>query len=135
VASRDGSGKPVVMPKGRPDAARTYSYTPPADQAEHYDGWSARSISVDGRYVSVGWNGTDPSRHLDSFAVIDTVANNVVRLPTTGAISSVHFFADGTALVRLASGQLLLVDRQFTVLDQVTEPAVVREFPLLRYVP
>jgi hypothetical protein len=135
LATTDGSGNPIVMPKGSPGTARRYTYAPPADEAEHYDGWSVRSVSAGGRYVSVGWNGTDPSRNLGSFAVVDTVTSKVVTLPVTGAVSSVRFLADGTALVRLASGQLVLLDQQFTVLDRATEPASVRDLPLLKYVP
>jgi hypothetical protein len=135
LAATDGNGGPIVMPKGSPGTARKYTYTPPADEAEHYDGWSARSVSVDGRYVSVGWNATDPSRNLGSFAVVDTVASKVVTLPVTGAVSSVHFQADGTVLVRLASGQLVLLDQHFTVLERATEPAAVHNLLLLKYLP
>jgi hypothetical protein len=134
LATSDSSGNRVVMPKGNPGAARRYSYTPPADEAVHWDGWGVRSVSLDGRYVSVGWVGTDPSRHLESFAVVDTVTSKVVTLPVTGTVSSVHFLADHTVLVRLFGGQLVLLDQQFTVLDRTTEPASVRNLPLLRYV-
>ena len=135
LATRDISGTPIVMPKGSPGAARRYSYTPPADEAARWDGWGVRSVSIDGRNVSVGWIGTDPSRHLESFAVVDTVTSKVVTLPVTGAVSSVHFLADRTVLVRLAGGQLVLLDQQFTVLDRTTEPASVQNLPLLKYVP
>jgi hypothetical protein len=134
LATVNGDGKPIVMPKGKPGAARPYAYTPPADQAEHYDGWSARSVSVDGRYVAVGWNGTDPSRQLGTFAVVDTRTGAVVNLPVQGDVSSVHFLADGTVLVRSA-GQISLLDKDFTVLGQATEPASVHDLPLLRYIP
>jgi hypothetical protein len=131
----DGSGNPIVEQKGSLESVHRYTYTPPTDEAEHHDGWSVRSVSVDGRYVSLGWNGTDPSRNLGSLAVVDTATSTVVTLPVTGAVSSVHFLADGTVLVRTASGQLVLLDRQFTILDQTAEPASVRDLPLLRYVP
>lgn len=124
--------KPEVFPVGNPGAARPYTYTPPADEAEHYDGWSARSVSVDGRYVAVGWNGTDPSRQLGTFAVVDTTTGAPVSLPVSDKVSSVHFLADGTVLVQTDS-QIVLLDKDFKALDQVTVPASVHGLPVLRY--
>lgn len=37
-----------------PDGNRTYQYTPPRAEAQRYNGWAARSVSMDGRYVAVG---------------------------------------------------------------------------------
>ncbi|MEJ3746367.1 hypothetical protein WEI85_24135 [Actinomycetes bacterium KLBMP 9797] len=134
AATTDSGDNPIVMPKGSPGAARRYTYTPPPDEAKRHDGWGVRSVSIDGRYVSVGWTGPDRSRNLGSFAVVDTVTSKVVDLPVTGAVSSIHFLADNTVLVRVVGGQLVLLDQRFTVLDQTTEPASVRNLPLLRYV-
>jgi hypothetical protein len=135
VATTDRDGNPLVKQKGSLPSLHTYTYAPPADEAAHHDGWNARSVSIDGRYVSVGWNNTDQSRNVGSFAVVDTLTSTVVILPVTGAVSSVHFLADGTVLVRTATGQLVLLDRQFEILDRATEPASVHDLPLLRYVP
>jgi hypothetical protein len=135
LATVDQKGKPIVMPVGDPGSAREYRYTPPADQAEHYDGWQARSVSVDGRYVSVGWIGTDPTRQLTSFAIVDTTKSAVVSLPVSGDISSVQFLATGDALVRMADGRLYLLDKGFAVTAQSTEPATVHGLGLLGYLP
>ncbi len=89
---------------------------------------------MDGRYVAVGWNSTDSSRDLGSFAVVDTIDSKVVTLPVTGTVSSISFVGDGTVLVRIAGGKLVLLDQQFAVLDHTTEPASVHSLPLLRYI-
>jgi len=128
------SDKPTVTPKGNAGGAHTFTYKPPADEAEHYDGWDVRSVSVDGRYVSVGWTGTDPGRQLGSFAVVDTTNSKVVKLPVNGEVSSVHFLADGTALVTVRGGQLVLLDQHLAKLDQTTAPSSVRNLELLEYV-
>lgn len=134
AATTDGSGEPIVMPKGSPGAARRFTYTPPSAEAKRHDGWSVRSVSHDGRYVSVGWNNKDRSRDLGSFAVVETATSKVVDLPVTGEVSSIHFLTDGTVLVRVAGGKLVLLDERFVVLAEAAEPASVSNLPLLWYV-
>lgn len=133
AATTDGSGEPIVMPKGSPGAARRFTFTPPSIEAKRHDGWSVRSVSHDGRYVSVGWNSKDQRRDLGSFAVVDTGTSKVVNLPVSGEVSSVHFLADRTALVRIGGGKLVLLDERFTELAHATEPASVSNLPLLWY--
>ncbi|MET7834049.1 hypothetical protein [Micromonospora sediminicola] len=136
--SADGTWLAAVS-EGKPYVAngtdlRQYTYTPPQQEAAKWGGWEARSVSMDGRYVAVGWIGTDPSRHDDSFAVVDTTRSRVVDLPGTGAVRSILFSADGTVLLRRGTG-ITVLDREFTPLGTVAEPASVRNRALLAYVP
>ncbi|MFE9956272.1 hypothetical protein [Micromonospora sp. NPDC005299] len=124
-------GKPYVADEAQ---SRQYTYTPPKDEAAHWDGWQARSVSMDGRYVSVGWVGTDPSRRDDSFAVVDTTSSKVVDLPGSGDIRSIMFTADDQVIVRRASG-ISVLDSSFTPLGTVAESASVRTMRLLAYAP
>jgi hypothetical protein len=129
LAAVDVSGTPFVAgPGGR----RAYRYSPPPDEATRWNGWSARSVSMDGRYVSVGWKG--PSRQDGSFAVVDTTTSKLVDLPVQGEIRSIHFTADRKVLVRQAD-RIVVLDPQFDVLDEVAEPINIRELTLLAYVP
>jgi DNA-directed RNA polymerase specialized sigma24 family protein len=91
-------------------------------------------LSMDGRYVSVGWKGTDPSRRDDSFAVVDTTIGKLVNLPVHGEIRSIHFTADRRVLVRQAD-RIVVLDSQFDVLGEVAEPRELRELTLLACVP
>ncbi|MGR6316403.1 hypothetical protein Q2K19_11050 [Micromonospora soli] len=124
-------GKPYVADETQ---GRPYSYTPPKAEAEHWGGWQARSVSMDGRYVSVGWVGTDPQRHDDSFAVVDTTTSKVVDLPVQGQIRSITFTVDRKVIVKRATG-ITVLDSNFSPLGTVTETASVRNMWLLAYAP
>lgn len=124
-------GKPYVAGE---EQSHLYHYDPPKDQAWKWDGWRARSVSMDGRYVSIGWVGTDPSRRDDSFTVVDTTTSKVVELPVAGTIKSIQFAADGTVLVRQAS-RIVVLDSSFRRAGEVEEPQDVRAMTLLAYVP
>ncbi|GHJ12232.1 hypothetical protein [Micromonospora sp. AKA38] len=113
---------------------RQYTYTPPKQEADKWGGWEARSVSTDGRYLAVGWIGTDPSRRDGSFAVVDTTTSKVVDLPGSGEVRSVLFNADGTVLLRRGTG-ITVLDSTFTPLGTVTEPAPTRSRALLAYLP
>ncbi|SCL39462.1 hypothetical protein [Micromonospora aurantiaca (nom. illeg.)] len=127
----ESDGKPYVSDT---TDLRQYTYTPPQQEAAKWDGWEARSVSTDGRYVAVGWIGTDPSRRDGSFAVVDTRTSKVVDLPSTGEVRSILFSADGTVLLRRGTG-ITVLDREFKPLGTVTEPAPTRNRALLAYVP
>ena len=127
----ESDGKPYVSDT---TDLRQYTYTPPQQEAAKWDGWEARSVSTDGRYVAVGWIGTDPSRRDGSFAVVDTRTSKVVDLPGTGEVRSILFSADGTVLLRRGTG-ITVLDREFKPLGTVTEPAPTRNRALLAYVP
>ncbi|WP_089154797.1 PD40 domain-containing protein [Micromonospora sp. NBS 11-29] len=124
-------GKPYVTDG---TDSRQYTYTPPEREAVKWDGWEARSVSPDGRFVAVGWIGTDPSRRDDSFAVVDTTSSKTVDLPGTGEVHGVLFDADGTVLVRRGTG-ITVLDRDLRPLGTVDEPASIRNRALLAYVP
>ncbi|MDM4721665.1 hypothetical protein QTQ03_19475 [Micromonospora sp. WMMA1363] len=124
-------GKPYVTNGTK---SRQYSYTPPQPEAEHWGGWEAQSVSLDGRYVSVGREGTDPPHRDDSFAVVDTATSKVVDLPGGGDIHSVLFTADNKVLVKRATG-ITVLGSDFKTLGAVAEPATVRDTKLLAYDP
>lgn len=129
----------AAVSEGRPYAATEsganfYRYTPPKAEAAHYDGWRVRSVSMDGRYVAVGWMNTDVSRNDGSFAVIDTTTSKVVALPVSGQVKSIQFAADGTVLVRQAT-RIVVLDGRFRQTGEVAEPQDVRDLTLLAYVP
>ncbi|SCG49643.1 TolB-like translocation protein [Micromonospora inositola] len=129
LAAVDDYGKPFVTGgKG----GRKYSYTPPKAEAGKHDGWQARGVSMDGRYVAVGWKGTDPSRQDGSFAVVDTTTSKVVDLPGAGEVRSILFTADGKVIVRRATG-ITVLDSTFKPLGTVEEPTDVRGLTLLAY--
>ncbi|WP_018785601.1 hypothetical protein [Micromonospora sp. CNB394] len=127
----ESDGKPYVSDT---TDLRQYTFTPPEQEAAKWDGWEARSVSTDGRYVAVGWIGTDPSRRDGSFAVVDTGTSEVVDLPGTGEVRSILFSADGTVLLRRGTG-ITVLDSEFKPLGTVTEPAETRNRALLAYVP
>ncbi|MGR6316404.1 hypothetical protein Q2K19_11045 [Micromonospora soli] len=136
--SPNGRSWAAVSEGGRPYATgeskwRFYHYTPPKAEAAHHDGWRVRSVSMDGRYVAVGWMNTDPSRNDGSFAVVDTITSKVVDLPGTGDIRSILFTADDKVIVKRVTG-ISVLDRTFTPLGTVEEPAAVRDLKLLAYV-
>ncbi|MBM0229112.1 MULTISPECIES: hypothetical protein [Micromonospora] len=127
----------AAVSEGRPYAATEsgpnfYRYTPPKAEAAHHDGWRVRSVSMDGRYVAVGWMNTDPSRNDGSFAVVDTTTSKVVDLPGGGDIRSIMFTADGKVIVRRATG-ITVLDSTFKSLGTVEEPADVSGLTLLAY--
>ncbi|MFI6331294.1 hypothetical protein ACIBBG_23685 [Micromonospora chersina] len=109
-----------------------YRYTPPKAEAAHHDGWRVRSVSMDGRYVAVGWMNTDPSRNDGSFAVVDTTTSTVVDLPGEGDIRSILFTADEKVIVRRAGG-ITVLDKSFRPAGTIEEPAPVRDLTLLAY--
>lgn len=102
------------------------------DEALKWDGWAVRSISTDGRYVAVGWHGTDPSRQDDSFGVVDTTTGATVPLPGEGEIRSILFTADDKVLVRRANG-ISVLDSSFEPLATVVEPVEFQRLDLLAY--
>ncbi|MER7003818.1 hypothetical protein ABT297_12345 [Dactylosporangium sp. NPDC000555] len=111
---------------------RYYQYTPPQAQATNYDGWAARGVSMDGRYVTVGWLGTDPSRKDEAFAVVDTTTSKTVQLPVAGGVQTVLFAADGTVLVR-QTNRIVVLDAQFRKLGELAEPKGLQGMSLLAY--
>ena len=74
-------------------------------------------------------------RHMKDPQMVSLSSDAVGAAFVTGSISAVHFLADSTVLVRLGGGRLVLLDRQFTVLGETTEPASVRDWGLLKYLP
>ncbi|WP_319460607.1 hypothetical protein [Micromonospora sp. RTP1Z1] len=112
--------------------SRQYSYTPPKDEAAHWGGWEARSVSMDGRYVAVGWQPTDVSRDEGSFAVVDTTTSKVVDLPGKGDIWRIMFTIDNKVIVTRRTG-ISVLDSTFAPLGTVAEPT--RNMSLLAYVP
>ncbi|MFU8875307.1 hypothetical protein [Micromonospora sp. SL4-19] len=124
-------GKPYVTDGTQ---SRRYTYTPPKNEAEHWGGWEARSVSMDGRYVSIGWIGTDPQRHDDSFTVVDTTTSKVADLPRSGDIRSILFTVDNKVIVKRATG-ISVLDSNLTTLGTVAERASVRGMRLLAYTP
>ncbi|MFG2056372.1 hypothetical protein ACGFI9_20350 [Micromonospora sp. NPDC048930] len=132
LASTDSdAGKHWVTGNGE---VRQYTYTPPKDEAALHDGWQPRSVSVDGRYVAVGWVGTDPSRQDGSFAVVDVTTSKLVDLPGSGTVRSILFTLDGKVIVQREK-TLTVLDADFQQVGTVTEPASVRGQWLLAYVP
>jgi TolB protein len=83
--------------------------------------------------VSVGWNGTDPSRYVDSWAVIDVRDGKQVSLPVTGQIENIDFNADGQVLVRTKDRQLIQLDSEFKQVAKVSEPAELANARLIGY--
>ncbi|MCW3813796.1 hypothetical protein ONA91_04910 [Micromonospora sp. DR5-3] len=136
--SADGRNWAAVS-EGKPYATggskvHFYHYTPPKAEAAHYDGWRVRSVSMDGRYVAVGWMNTDVSRNDGSFAVVDTTTSKVVKLPVGGEVKSIQFAADGKVLVRQAT-RVVVLDARFRQIGEVAEPRDVQQLTLLTYVP
>ncbi|WP_198940426.1 hypothetical protein [Micromonospora sp. CB01531] len=136
--SADGRNWAAVS-EGKPYAtggskASFYHYTPPKAEAAHYDGWRVRSVSMDGRYVAVGWMNTDVSRNDGSFAVVDTTTGKAAKLPVNGEVKSIQFAADGKVLVRQAS-RIVVLDPGFRQIGEVAEPQEVQQLTLLAYAP
>ncbi|RQX19586.1 hypothetical protein DDE19_03565 [Micromonospora ureilytica] len=130
LAAQDASGPFVSGPGSR----RLYNYEPPSEDADKYDGWSARSVSMDGRFVAVGWKGTDPSRHDDSHAVVEVATSKVKKLPVKGEVKNILFTSDRLVLVRQAD-RIVVLDAGFGVLDEVVEARDTRGLTLLAYAP
>ncbi|MGC4797689.1 hypothetical protein ACLQ3H_26730 [Micromonospora saelicesensis] len=130
LAAADESGPFVSGPGSR----RHYTYEPPSEDADKYDGWSARSVSMDGRYVAVGWKGTDPSRRDDSHAVVDVATSKVKKLPVNGEVRNIFFTSDKLVLVRNAD-RIVVLDAGFGVLGEVVEARDTRGLALLAYAP
>ncbi|MFG2056373.1 hypothetical protein ACGFI9_20355 [Micromonospora sp. NPDC048930] len=127
ASTRDG--KPYVTDGTQ---TREYTWTPPKAEAVQHDGWQARGISTDGRYVSVGWLGTDPSRVDGSVAIVDTTTSEVVELSGAGEVRSILFTADNKVIVKRATG-ITVLDAGFQPAGTVQEPAAVRDLTLLAY--
>nr|BFE65693.1 hypothetical protein GCM10020063_102190 [Dactylosporangium thailandense] len=134
AASADGSWKASKFNDQRlvtnGQQSHVYSYQPPAADAERYSGWAARGVSADGRYVAVGWLGTDPSRKWDTFAVVDTATSKAVALPVSG---TVLFAANGQALVR-GDGRVVVLDAQLRQVASIAEGDAMKDMRLLAYV-
>lgn len=129
LAAVDDHRKPYVT-NGK--QSHQYTFTPPKDEAANHDGWQARSVSMDGRYVAIGWNGTDPSRVDDSFAVVDTTTSKVVDLGGAGDVRSILFTADNKVIVKRATG-ITVLDADFKPVGTIEEPAALRDLTLLAY--
>ncbi|MFF0123847.1 hypothetical protein ACFYP0_32065 [Micromonospora arida] len=130
LAAMDESGPFVSGPGSR----RPYHYEPPSEDADKYDGWSVRSVSLDGRYVAVGWKGTDPSRRDDSHAVVEVATSRVKKLPVKGEVKNIFFTSDELVLIRRAD-RIVVLDARFEVLDEVAEARGTRGLALLAYAP
>ncbi|MFI7430362.1 hypothetical protein ACIBPB_25500 [Micromonospora sp. NPDC049836] len=126
LAAMDEERKPYVTDGTR---SRQYRYTPPRQAA-----WQARSVSMDGRYVSVGWVGTDPSRRDGSYAMVDTITSKVVELPGGEQIFSILFTIDRKVIVKRASG-ITVLNSALKPIGTVAESASLRTMALLAYVP
>jgi hypothetical protein len=134
LAARHPDGSVYVTMTSDATSSRTIHYTPPAAEAARWDGWSPRSVSLDAAYVAVGWNGTDPSRRDDSFAILDAATSKPVSLPEK-EIDHVEFLADGTVLVRAPHGTNLdILDSHFRLSRTIPLPAEVTDLRLVRYV-
>ncbi len=112
------------------------TYSPPADQAAHWDGFAPRSVTSDAGYVAVGWKGTDPSRRDDSFAILTAGTSRPVQLPES-AIVHAEFLANHTTLIESAGNAptLDILDAGWHVTASVPLPAAVAHLPLIRFVP
>ncbi|MFF5172400.1 hypothetical protein ACFY3U_07180 [Micromonospora sp. NPDC000089] len=111
-----------------------YTYAPPTDGATNLDGWQVRSVSMDGRYVSIGWSGTDPSRQDGSFTVVDTTTSRVVDLPGGPGIRTVVFTADHRAIVQ-REASLTVLDADLRELRTAPESPLLYGRQLLTWVP
>lgn len=135
IAARDESGSlyAAIVSGG---GFHKVTYSPPADQAAHWDGFSPRSVSSDAAYLAVGWKGTDPSRQDGSFAVVDATTSQPVTLPEP-AIAHAEFLANGTTLIESGGSAptLDILDAVWHVTASVPLPAAVAQLPLIRYVP
>jgi hypothetical protein len=107
-------------------------YTPTSPDAEHFDGWEPRSVSLDARYIAVGWIGTDPSRRDDAFAIVDVTTAKEVKLPEA-EIDHAEFLADGTLLVQHGTS-LDRLDGSFHKVGSITVPAALAHMRLVRFV-
>jgi len=129
VATRTSTGGRVSPFNSVTGTAHDFTYTPPAAEASHHDGWDIRSVSIDGRYVALCWLGTDPGRKLETIAVVNVVDSTVVKLPVA-SFRSVHFLGDGHVLVQ-TDASVVLLDAAFRELDRRDVPPYLA---LLRYV-
>ena len=138
IAGRDSQGRSLYAATvGRSGGnLHKVTYSPPADQAAHWDGFAPRSVSSDAAYLAVGWKGTDPSRQDGSFAIIDATTSQPVTLPEP-EIAHAEFLADGTTLIesRGSAPTLDILDAGWHVTASVPLPAAVAKLPLVRYVP
>jgi TolB protein len=114
-ASPNGTWVAVHTPAGRHYVARMdgsgrRDFDVPANKVPgDSDGWGARGVSDDGRYVAVGANSTGMSRDQSAFAIVDLTTGAPAHLPVTGPIRFVEFRPDGDVLV--------VTDTRYTLLD------------------
>jgi hypothetical protein len=138
IAARDDSGSLYAATVGQLSGGNHHkvTYSPPADQAAHWDGFAPRSVSSDAAYLAVGWKGTDPSRQDGSFAIVDATTSQPVTLPES-AIAHAEFLANGTTLIESGGSAptLDILDAGWHVALSVPLPATVARLPLIRYVP
>ncbi|WP_433081168.1 hypothetical protein ACQP1P_45280 [Dactylosporangium sp. CA-052675] len=132
--SPDGSKVAKTVGQQRVANGKSYKYTPPAAMAEHHDGWSARGLSADGRYVAAGWKGTDPSRRRDTFTIVDTTTGKAVALPGSGEKNYVVFTAGGLVLAHQA-GQTVIFDARLQHQGEIRDPAGLQDALLLGFRP
>ena len=138
IAARDDSGSLYAATVGQLSGGNHHkvTYSPPADQAAHWDGFAPRSVSSDAGYLAVGWKGTDPSRQDSSFAIVNATTSQPVTLPES-AIAHAEFLANGTTLIESGGSAptLDILDAGWHMTASVPLPATVARLPLIRYVP
>jgi len=134
VARADGTSSRVVPvlgsddPKINPEGART---------------GDIHSLSPDGNLLICSLRtGDQPSGDgvLDPFAnaVIDTRTGKQVALPVAGQLINAVFLTDGSLLARLQGStrnELVLISKDWKVVDRLQEPADLKHRPLLAYIP
>ncbi|WP_426508578.1 TolB family protein [Dactylosporangium sp. McL0621] len=121
IMNADGSGAKVIPNVGDRHNCDPYSV--------NRDG---TLVAVDQRVGDEPWG--DIGRDSSANAVVDTRTGQNVSLPVTGTISAIVFLPTGEILVRTA-GRLTLLDADRTVRTQITEPAAVKSYRLISYVP
>jgi hypothetical protein len=89
-------------------------------------GYTVKGVSDDGRYVTIGWCATDPSRVMGAHYLFDTVTGQHVKLPVKQA-DAIIFLGGGTVLVRGAVGgsatrSLVLMSTTGQVITETVEP-------------
>jgi hypothetical protein len=111
----------------------TLHYTPPAAEAARWNGWQTYSVARDGRMISVNWNGTDPQRRDNTFAVVRVSDGATVALPHAD-VNHVEFLANGNVFA-LRGRVYDVLDSHLRVLTTSTLPSSLTTFRPLRYVP
>ncbi len=136
IAARDGETGGLYSAVVAGHTLYKITYAPPADQAEHWDGFSPRSVSENAQFVAFGWNGTDPSREDGSFVIVNANTSKPVTLPE-GSIAYAELLPNGTAFVKSAATTptLEVLDNRWHVIASSPLPDAVAHLTLVRYVP